>query len=243
MTRDPAPEAASRHPHLAEPRPAPGWLRVDCHVHTMWSGDSTTTPDELAVAIEGAGIDVVCITDHSTIAGATRLAGELPCRVVVGQEQRTPEGEIIGLWLTERIPPGCRSAADAARHVREQEGLVYVPHPFDPMRHRVGGAVLERLVGEGLVDVIEVRNAKTSLESINEEAAGASSRLGLLAGAGSDAHVPEAVGAAYVEVPPFEGAPGWLAALRSGRIAGHHYDSARPWQARIVPSVGRDGEP
>lgn len=191
-------------------------------------------------------LDVLCITDHSTVAGALRLASELPCRVVVGQEQRTPEGEIIGLFLTERIPPGCRSASEAARVVRDQGGVVYVPHPFDPLRHRVGEKVLRRLVGEGLVDVVEARNGKTSLESRNSEAASFCASTGTAAGAGSDAHVPEAVGAVYVEMARFEDAAGFIAALRAGaRVVGHHFDSARPWRARIVPSVrpGSGGSP
>jgi hypothetical protein len=205
----------------------------------MWSGDSTTTPDELAGAVAAAGIDVLCITDHSTVVGAQRLAGELPCRVVVGQEQRTPEGEIIGLFLSERIPSGCRSAREAALAVRAQGGLVYIPHPYDPMRHRIDAAALEVLGAEGLVDVIEARNGKTSLDSLNAEAAAAAARLGVAAGAGSDAHVPEAIGAAFVEMPDFDGPAAFLAALASGRVVGHHFDSARVWRSRIVPSVRR----
>jgi predicted metal-dependent phosphoesterase TrpH len=241
----PVAEAAiARHPHLGAPRSFEGALRVDCHLHTMWSGDSTTTPDELAEAVVESGLDVLCITDHSTIAGAVRLARELAscCQVVVGQEQRTPEGEIIGLFLSERIPPGCRSASEAARVVHEQGGLVYIPHPFDPLRHRIGHDVLDRLAGEGLVDIIEARNGKTSLESLNEEAAATCLRLGLGAGGGSDAHVPEAIGAAYVEMGAFGGPAEFLAELREGVVVGHHYDSARPWRARIVPSV-RPGPP
>lgn len=215
---------------------------MDCHLHTMWSGDSTTTPDELAAAVAAAGIDVICITDHSTLKGALRLADELDCRVVVGQEQRTPEGEVIGLFLSEPIPPGLRSAEGAARHVRRQGGLVYIPHPFDPLRHHLVRPALERLAGEGLIDVIEARNAKTSLESRNAEALAACRRLGVLAGAGSDAHVPEAVGAAYVEMDSFDGCEGFLGSLATGVVVGHHYDSARPWRPRIVPSL-REGEP
>lgn len=212
-------------------------MRVDCHLHTMWSGDSTTTPDELALAVRESAIDVVCVTDHGTINGAVRLAGALPCRVVVGQEQRTPDGEVIGLFLTERIPPGCRSAREAALHIRAQGGLVYIPHPYDPLRNRIDAGALERLAAEGLVDLIEARNAKTSLEHLNEEAANAARRFGLPGGAGSDAHVPDAVGAAYVEVEDFEDAEGFLAAIRLGRVVGHHFDSARPWRQRIVPST------
>lgn len=203
----------------------------------MWSGDSTTTPSELAAAVAETGIDVICVTDHSTITGAEQLARELDCRVVVGQEQRTPEGELIGLFLTERIPPGCASARQAALHIRSEGGLVYVPHPCDPLRHHVGGEALERLVDEGLVDVIEVHNAKTSLEHRNEAAAALARHFGLAAGAGSDAHVPAAIGAAYAEVEDFEDAEGFLAVLRNGRIVGHHFDDARPWRSRIVPST------
>src|SRR4051812_15594958 len=97
--------AVERHPHLAS-RPRPGWVRVDMHSHTMWSGDSTTTPDELEAAVLDSGIDVLCVTDHNAIRGAQELAGRLPCRVVVGEELRTHAGEVIGLFLTERVPFG-----------------------------------------------------------------------------------------------------------------------------------------
>ncbi|MDH5291425.1 MAG: PHP domain-containing protein, partial [Acidimicrobiia bacterium] len=83
----PPPAAAEHHPHLADPL-EPGWVRVDMHSHTMWSGDCTTTPDELAVAVEAAQLNVLCITDHNVTAGAERLASELPCRVIIGEELR-----------------------------------------------------------------------------------------------------------------------------------------------------------
>lgn len=235
--RAPSPAAVERHPHLAEPR-RPGWVRVDCHLHTMWSGDATTTPDELREAVADAALDVVCITDHGTTNGAVALADALGCRVVVGQELRTGAGEIMGLFLTERLPPGLRPDEAAAR-VRDQGGLVYVPHPFDPMRQCLREDVLRGLVADGLVDVVEVRNAKTSLEHLNGRAAAFATEHDLAAGAGSDAHVPAAVGAAWVEVPAFDDAPSFLAALRhpEARVVGHHADPARPWSPRIVPST------
>jgi predicted metal-dependent phosphoesterase TrpH len=230
--------AAERHPHLAAERP-PGTVRVDCHLHTMWSGDSTTTPDELAAAIAAAGIDVVCITDHSTIAGAMALKDKLDCRVVVGQEQRTPVGELIGWFLDDRIPAGLTSAHDTARAIRDQGGVVYVPHPFDPMRHRLDEDALCALVDEGLVDAIEVCNGKTSLEHLNEKARLFAESHDLPGGAGSDAHVPDAIGACYMEVQDFTDGPSFLAALRSGRAVGHHFDGVRGFRSRIVPSVSR----
>src|SRR5580765_5838498 len=136
----PDPAAVERHPHLASPR-RDGWVRVDLHSHTMWSGDSTTTPDELERAVVESGLDVLCITDHKEIRGAVELSGRLPCRVIVGEEVLTHSGEIIGLFLTERVPFGI-TARDAAAQIRAQGGVVYVPHPFDPMRRNLAEAML-----------------------------------------------------------------------------------------------------
>jgi predicted metal-dependent phosphoesterase TrpH len=227
--------AVDLHPHLAV-APPPGWVRVDLHAHTMWSGDATTTPEELEAAVEAAAIDVLCITDHGTVNGAAALARRLPCRVVIGEELRTVAGEIIGLFLTERLPWGLTPQA-AAERIRDQGGLVYVPHPFDPTRHCLRETELEALVAAGLVDAVEVLNAKTPLGSLNGRAVAFAADHGLLGGAGSDAHVPEAIGAAYVEMPDFDGPASFLASLAEGRVVGHHFDRARSWAPRIVPST------
>jgi predicted metal-dependent phosphoesterase TrpH len=233
-----SPAAVLRHPHLAEPL-ADGWVRVDMHSHTMWSGDSTTTPDELADAVRECGIDVLCITDHNAIKGARDLRDQLQCRVIVGEELRTHAGEIIGLFLDERIPIGT-PPVQAAQAIHDQGGVVYIPHPFDPMRRNLAQSALDELVDHGLVDAIEVVNAKTSLASLNRRAADYGEHHALAAGAGSDAHVPLALGAAYVEMPDFDGPADFLAKLRLGRPVGHHWDEARPWSARVLPSTSSE---
>jgi predicted metal-dependent phosphoesterase TrpH len=231
----PSDAAVARHPHLANPV-RPGWVRVDMHSHTMWSGDSTTTPDEVEQAVVESGLDVLCITDHNAVKGAEELSRTLPCRVIVGEELRTHHGEIIGLFLTERIPFGT-APAEAARAIRDQGGIVYVPHPFDPMRRNLAEPALVALVDAGLVDALEVHNSKTSLQSLNRRAAEFAAEHGLAAGAGSDAHVPLALGAAYVEMPDFDGPHDFLDKLREAVVVGHHWDEPRPWSPRIVPST------
>jgi predicted metal-dependent phosphoesterase TrpH len=235
------PEASAaailRHPHLVEPCPTDR-VRVDLHSHTMWSGDSTTTPDEIAAAVEAAGLDVLCITDHHAVDGARRLSDELGCRVVVGEEMRTTAGELIGLFLTERIPNGMSPVATATA-IRSQGGIVYVPHPFDPFRRHLQRNALDELVAAGLVDAIEGFNAKTSMAHLNTAAVDYANDAGLAIGAGSDAHVPDAIGAAYVEMADFDGPGAFLAALGEARLVGHYWDEPRPWSPRIIPSVGR----
>ena len=229
--------AAERHPRLAEPVPA-GRVRVDMHLHSMWSGDCTTTPDELAGAVAASGLDVICLTDHNGMTGALRFAesGELPCRVVVGEELRTGAGEIIGLFLTDHLPFGL-SPVEAVTRIRDQGGLVYIPHPFDPVRNCLNEDVLLGLAADGGIDAVEVVNAKTSLQSLNRKAAEFAAEFGLPAGAGSDAHVPDALGAAFVEVADFGDAASFLAALGDAEVHGRHFDPPRPWRPRIVPAT------
>ena len=100
---NPRPAAVARHPHLAEPL-AEGLVRVDLHSHTMWSGDSTTTPEEIEEAVVDCGIDVLCITDHNATKGAEELAERLACQVIVGEEVKSRSGEIIGLFLHRAHP-------------------------------------------------------------------------------------------------------------------------------------------
>ena len=231
----PSAEAVDRHPHLGDALPQ-GYVRVDMHLHSMWSGDSTTTPDELREMAVATGVDVLCVTDHHAIEGALRLVDELPCRVIVGEEVASHTGEIIGLFLSERIPQGL-TAVETATRVRDQGGLVYVPHPFDPMRRNLSEVSLIELAELGLIDAIEVINAKTSLSSLNKRAADFASEYELLAGAGSDCHVPEAMGAAFVVMPDFDGPAEFLESLAKGTPVGHHHDPPRKWRPRIVPSV------
>lgn len=234
--------AIERHPHLADAA-APGHVRVDMHTHTMFSGDSTTTLDEIVEAVTESGIDVLCVTDHNALEGALRLRTLLEdagiCRVVVGEEVKTHTGEIIGLFLTERIPFG-ETAVRTCEMIRAQGGLVYVPHPFDPMRRNITEDSLADISSRGLVDAVEVHNAKTSLQSLNAKAKQFAAHRDLAMGSGSDAHVPHALGSAYVEMPDFDGPQDFLEKLREGRVVGHHWDKARPWTPRIIPSVSND---
>ncbi len=231
-----APEpAVVLHPHLGEPVPS-GRVRVDMHLHTMWSGDAVTTLDELAERVESTGLDVLCITDHNAVDGAfTAIERDLGCRIVVGEELRTARGELIGLFLGERLPIGL-PPEEAARRIRAQDALVYVPHPFDPMRRPLHEDALDDLCAAGLVDAIEVLNAKVSLDSLNRRATEYANAVGLPGGAGSDAHDPAALGAAFVEMPDFDGPADFLERLAEARVVGHRFDRARSWTPRIIPS-------
>jgi predicted metal-dependent phosphoesterase TrpH len=202
---------------------ASGWVRVDCHLHTALSGDAVTTLDQLAERVEQERLDVVCITDHNvTAAAVTAMERGIGARVIVGEEVRTPDGDLIGLFLTERIPY-VLPLAEVTRLIRAQHGLIYLPHPFDHGRSSLGAAA-GMLCEQGLADVIEVFNAKIEDPAgvLNGRAAGLADRYGLPGGAGSDAHDPEGIGAAYLEMPDFDGPREFLTRLAAAQITGEY---------------------
>jgi predicted metal-dependent phosphoesterase TrpH len=199
-----------------------GWVRADCHLHTVASGDANLTLERLAVRGRENGLDVVFVTDHNETSAAIAAAArrDLGVRVVVGEEIRTPDGDVIGLFLTERIPY-VLPLAEVIGRIRAQGGLVYVPHPFDLQRSSLG-AVLPGMCARGDVDVVEVFNAKVADQALNDRAAAVAAAYGLPGGAGSDAHDADGVGAAYLELPDFDGPAGFLAALPHARITGEY---------------------
>ena len=210
-----------------------GWVRVDCHLHTVASGDANLTVEQLAVRARENGLDVVCVTDHNeTSAAVAASALDLGVRIVVGEEIRTPDGDVIGLFLTERIPY-VLPLAEVVTRIRAQGGLVYVPHPFDQGRSSLG-AVLPRLCEQGDVDVIEVFNAKIADQALNDQAAALAAAYGLPGGAGSDAHDQDGVGAAYLELPAFDGPEAFLAALPQAKITGEYRPHAVRYPRRVV---------
>ena len=211
-------------------RPA-GWVRVDCHLHTVASGDAVLTLEQLAERAGQTGLDVVCITDHNVTSAAVAAAErDLGVRIVVGEEIRTPDGDVIGLFLTERIPY-VLPLAEVVGRIRAQGGLVYAPHPFDEARSSLS-RVLPGLCRQGAVDIVEVFNAKIADQGPNERAAALARAYALPGGAGSDAHDAPGVGAAYLEMPDFDGPAGFLAALAGARLTGEYRPHAPRYPRR-----------
>jgi predicted metal-dependent phosphoesterase TrpH len=196
-------------------------IRVDCHLHTAASGDAVTTLDQLAERVAVCALDVVCITDHNvTSAALTALERGIGARVIIGEEIRTQAGDLIGLFLTERVPY-VLPLAEAVGRIRAQGGLVYLPHPFDPDRTSLGPAA-EALCADGLADIVEAFNAKIADDALNHRAAGLAERYGLPGAAGSDAHDPAGIGAAYLQMPDFDGPASFLAAMHQARVVGEY---------------------
>ncbi len=192
-------------------------LRIDLHLHTHYSPDSITSPQRLVAACQRKGITCIAVTDHNTIRGAVAVKEAAPFQVIVGEEIRSTEGEIIGLFLNEEVPPGL-SAQETIERIRAQSGLVSLPHPLDRFRGGVGAEGVARLAP--LVDIVEVMNARTTLKRDDDAATRLAQEHSLVGVAVSDAHSPWEIGRAYVEAPAFDGPQELLEALRWGTLVG-----------------------
>lgn len=198
-------------------------LRMDMHIHTHASFDCLNSPERVLEVARARGMDRVVITDHNEVGAAQALHELDPERVLIGEEVKTKERvDIIGILLRECIPKGT-PARETCERIREQGGVVYLPHPFDT--HRSGGGGLLEEIGE-LVDVVEAHNARSWKPGLNLRAEAWARAHGKLLGAGSDAHTLSEIGRGFMAVPPF--APdreGLLGALRAGQIAGRTVSS------------------
>ncbi len=187
-------------------------------MHTRWSSDSVTGLAQIIRHVAHKGLDGLAITDHNTIAGALALREAAPFPVIVGEEIATTEGEIIGFFLSRPVPRNL-SPEETIAAIREQQGVVYIPHPLDRLRREaMGRRVLERVIDR--VDALEVFNARNLIPQDNALARRMAAAHGLAMGAGSDAHVPYEIGRAFVEIEPFDSPASFLAALHRGRIEG-----------------------
>ncbi|MFW6199014.1 MAG: PHP-associated domain-containing protein [Gemmatimonadota bacterium] len=197
---------------------SPGRIRIDLHLHTLASRDCLSDPEEVLGRALARGLDRIAITDHDRIGAALEMARRYPDRIIPGEEVKTAEGvDVIGLYLEEEIPKGT-PAREACRRIREQGGIVYLPHPFAPGKGG-SGELAESLVG--LLDVVEVFNSRLHRATLNQRAGEFARRHGLPGGGGSDAHSPGEVGRAFVDVPDHPNEPqALLEALGSARIHG-----------------------
>lgn len=208
----------------------PGRAFIDLHCHTSASFDCLSRPRDVVAAASARGLTHLVVTDHDRIDGALEARDAAPpdLTVIIGEEIRTTEGDLVCAFIERAIPPG-RSALDTIAAVREQGGLVGIPHPFDRMR---GSLLLHGSVTDvaAAVDWIEVHNARL-VGGGNERAARFAAERDLPGVAVSDAHSVLEVGVAYTALDGDPSTPdGLLTALPSAElVAGRASYAVRLW--------------
>jgi predicted metal-dependent phosphoesterase TrpH len=188
-------------------------VRVDLHLHSRFSHDSRTTLDALIERSRECGLDRIALTDHNTVEGALELARLAPELAIVGEEAKTREGEVIGLFITRRLPPYLRPE-EVMDLVHEMGGLTYVPHPFDRNRSHFRAERIVELAER--IDIIEVHNPWCD-QAANAAAAALATDLDKVTATGSDAHSIDELGRTWMEMDDYADVADFLVKLRQAR--------------------------
>jgi predicted metal-dependent phosphoesterase TrpH/glycosyltransferase involved in cell wall biosynthesis len=222
-------------------------IDVDLHMHTDHSSDCATPVEVLLATARDAGLGAIAVTDHNEISGAhdaRAKAAEYGVKVIVGEEVKTADqGEVIGLFVEEKIPRGM-TLAETIAEIRRQGGLVYVPHPFDRMHAVPDYEHMLAVVGD--IDAIEVFNPRIAIPAFNEEAVRFAAKYRIVGGAGSDSHVAQGLGSVRIRMRDFDGPDEFLESLRDADITGKpsslryaHVQALKFLQTRATPPAAR----
>jgi glycosyltransferase involved in cell wall biosynthesis len=192
-------------------------IDVDLHMHTDHSYDCATPVEVLLAEARARGLGAIAVTDHNEISGALEArAKAIGVKVIVGEEVKTKEqGEVIGLFIEEKIPRGM-TLQETIDEIKRQGGIVYVPHPFDRMHSVPDYEHLLAVIDD--VDAIEVFNPRIAISEFNEEAVRFAAKYRIPGGAGSDAHVPQGLGSVRIRMRDFNGPDEFLESLRDADI-------------------------
>jgi predicted metal-dependent phosphoesterase TrpH len=220
-------------------------IEVDLHMHTDHSPDCATPVEVLLETARDRGLDAIAITDHNEVSGALEareIAAEMgDIKVIVAEEVKTAEqGEVIGLFLEEKIPRGM-TMAETIAEIRRQGGLVYVPHPFDRFHSVPDYEHLLDIVEE--IDVLEVFNPRVALTAFNEEAERFARKYRIVPGAGSDSHVAQGLGSVRVRIHDFDGPEEFLEAMRDADITRKHKNLVYVQALKLLQTTGRPKAP
>lgn len=168
-------------------------FKLDLHTHSTESKDGGISATQYAHILREK-LDFVAVTDHNSINLAMYLRDELGNKIIVGEEINTSEGEIIGLFLKALIKPG-QPALATIKEIKDQGGLVYIPHPFENVRDGISEANLSSIMYS--VDIIEARNGRAFFQNRGPKATTWARINGKVTAASSDAHGYKGLGTSY----------------------------------------------
>jgi predicted metal-dependent phosphoesterase TrpH len=188
-------------------------LRVDLHLHSNFSHDGQSSLEALIERSRACGLDRIALTDHNTVEGALELALMAPGLTIVGEEAKTREGEVIGLFITGRLAPYL-SPEEVMDRIHEMGGLTYLPHPLDRNRSHFRPERVVELAGR--IDIIETYNPWCDVAA-NAAASALAADLGKIAATGSDAHAVQELGRSWMEIDEYAEPADFLEKLRGAR--------------------------
>lgn len=199
-------------------------IKVEFHSHSYGSKDSQVSLQDMLTACQKKDLNRIVITDHNTIEAALQAKAYDSHKFIVGEEIKTQQGELLGIFVNELVPAGL-TPMQTIEILRSQGAFISVSHPFDVFRS--GHWELENLLKiVPYIDAIEVFNSRCMFASFNTQAKEFALQHHLLGTVGSDSHHSSEIGTATLSLPEFSDAASLITALA---LAQPHLKLASPW--------------
>lgn len=206
--------------------------KVDLHTHSIASSDGGIKPEQYRQLLENGVLDCVAVTDHNRIDMATQLQKELGNKIIVGEEITTTDGEIIGLFLKRPIQPNL-TPLEVVKAIKSQDGLVYIPHPFETVRHGLTAPTLEEI--SDFIDIVEAHNARAVFQNRGPQALVWAKLHHKIVAASSDAHGPKGLGTTYTSLQAIPTPSTLLELLSTGTLI----TTRPPLPSLLAPKLNR----
>ena len=190
-------------------------IKIDLHTHSVGSPDGGITAEEYGRLLDDKVLDMIAVTDHDSIEQALVIQNKLGPRIIIGEEITSLEGEIIGLFLKQKVEPGL-SALQTVQAIKSQGGLVYIPHPFETVRKGITQSVIESISDE--IDIVEVYNGRAVFQNKGPQALTWARLHNKIGAASSDAHGLKGVGTTYSSVESVPNKESFLEVLKTARL-------------------------
>ena len=190
-------------------------IKIDLHTHSVGSPDGGITAEEYGRLLDDKVLDMIAVTDHDSIEQALVIQNKLGPRIIIGEEITSLEGEIIGLFLKQKVEPGL-SALQTVQAIKSQGGLVYIPHPFETVRKGITQSVIESISDE--IDIVEVYNGRAVFQNKGPQALTWARLHNKIGAASSDAHGLKGVGTTYSSVESVPAKESFLEVLKTARL-------------------------
>lgn len=203
-------------------------IKIDLHTHSTTSYDGGISRKQYHNFLGSNPNFVVAVTDHNNIEFASSLFKEFPKQVIVGEEILTLSGEVIGLFLTQEIAPR-QSLQNTIQQIKAQNGLVYIPHPFEVTRKGINHQELLQIIQQ--IDIIEVYNARSKEPWLHKDLVDFAKLHQLISASSSDAHGVRGLNSSYTQISDWPTVQNLKQLLQNGQI----HKSPQPWLAYLDP--------
>ncbi|MHA1340688.1 MAG: PHP domain-containing protein [Promethearchaeota archaeon] len=178
-------------------------LRYDLHIHTQFSNDSLVNIRNIDKILKKKKLDGIAITDHTNLKGYRYLKRTIKDKLIIpGMEVNTNIGELIGLFIIEELDLRKKHFLDVIDDIKDKDGVVIIPHPFDELRsNHLKIELIQPNILRKSIDGVEILNSRIIFKRYIIQAQKLQMMYDFAETGGSDAHTNGEIGNGYTFIP------------------------------------------